>query len=307
MRCEDHNDVSQVWNPVKNAPRSSLTFVWLPVDFQSTGNHKSTVHMIHTYKLDGMHCGSCVGRVQEALQDVAGVKKVAVSLNPQEAVVSMNQPIDTAVLDRAVKKAGAYSLTDEVQRIDTMGTLPHTGHGTPKVDVLTTAAPATDNLAEPSVTTYKPLLLILAFIIGITALVEVRMGAFSGMRAMTTFMAGFFLIFSFFKLLDIKGFASSYRMYDVVAKAIPGYGYVYPFIELALGIAYLTGFNPVVTNWVTLVVMSLSLVGVVQSVLDKRTIRCACLGSVFNLPMTTVTIVEDSLMIGMAAVMLSML
>ena len=77
--------------------------------------------MIHTYKLEGMHCASCVGRVQEALQDVEGVKKVAVSLAPQEAVVSMNHPIDTAVLDRAVKKAGAYSLTDEVQVIDTMG------------------------------------------------------------------------------------------------------------------------------------------------------------------------------------------
>lgn len=258
--------------------------------------------MIHTYKLDGMHCASCVGRVQEALQEVEGVKKVAVSLQPQEAVVSMSQPIATAVLDKAVKKAGAYSLTDEVQFVDTMG--GHSaGQHTQKMDVMT--APAADDLSEPSVTTYKPLLIILAFIMGVTALVEVREGTFDWMRAMGTFMAGFFLIFSFFKLLDVRGFASSYRMYDIVAKAIPGYGFVYPFIELALGAAYLTGFNPAVTNWVTLVVMSISLIGVVQSVLDKRKIRCACLGSVFNLPMTTVTIVEDSLMIGMAAVMLA--
>ncbi|NID09455.1 heavy-metal-associated domain-containing protein [Fibrivirga algicola] len=263
--------------------------------------------MIHTYKLDGMHCGSCVGRVQEALQDVEGVKKVAVSLQPQEAVVSMSRHIDTAVLDRAVRKAGAYSLTDEVQLIDTMG--GHTAHQSQKIDVMTSPASqaATEELAEPSVTTYKPLLIILAFILGVTALVEVRVGTFDTMRAMSTFMAGFFLVFSFFKMLDIKGFASSYRMYDIVAKAIPGYGFVYPFIELALGAAYLTGFNPMVTNWVTLVVMSISLIGVVQSVLDKRKIRCACLGSVFNLPMTTVTIIEDSLMIGMAAVMLATL
>ena len=262
--------------------------------------------MIHTYKLDGMHCASCVGRVQEALQEVEGVKKVAVSLAPQEAVVSMSHHIDTAVLDRAVKKAGAYSLADEVQVIDTMGSHT-TGHHPQKIDVMTSSAPSADELAEPSVTTYKPLLIILAFILGVTALVEARMGTFSGMRAMSTFMAGFFLIFSFFKLLDIKGFASSYRMYDIVAKAVPGYGYVYPFIELALGAAYLTGFNPVLTNWVTLVVMSVSLIGVVQSVLDKRKIRCACLGSVFNLPMTTVTIVEDSLMIAMAAGMLAVM
>lgn len=255
--------------------------------------------MIHTYKLDGMHCGSCVGRVQEALQAVDGVKKAAVSLSPPEAVVSMDRHIDTAILDRAVQKAGAYSLTDEVQRIDTMG---HTHQ------VASVAAPAGEtDLAEPSATTYKPLLLILSFLIGVTALVEVRMGTFSAMRAMETFMAGFFLIFSFFKLLDVSGFASSYRMYDIVAKAIPSYGYAYPYIELALGIAYLTGFNPILTNGVTLAVMSVSLMGVVQSVRDKRKIRCACLGSVFNLPMTTVTIVEDSLMIGMAALMLVLL
>ncbi|MEZ0486183.1 heavy-metal-associated domain-containing protein [Fibrella aquatica] len=266
--------------------------------------------MIHTYKLDGMHCVSCVERVQEALQDVDGVKRAAVSLTPPEAVVSMKQHIDTAVLDRAVRKAGAYSLTDEVQIIDTMG---GSGQAASKLDVLTSSTTTDEaQLAVPSVTTYKPLLIILAFIVGITALVEVRMGAFSGagidwMRAMSTFMAGFFLIFSFFKLLDINGFASSYRMYDIVAKAIPGYGYVYPFIELALGAAYLTGFNPVLTNWVTFVVMSVSLIGVVKSVLDKRKIRCACLGSVFNLPMTTVTIIEDSLMIGMAALMLTMM
>ena len=267
--------------------------------------------MIHTYKLNGMHCGSCVGRVQEALQDVDGVKKVAVSLQPQEAVISMSQHIDTATLDRAVKKAGAYSLTDEVQVIDTMGGRGAT-HQPQKIDVITSPAgpivtDSGDDLAEPSATTYKPLLIILAFILGVTALVEVRMGTFDIMRAMGTFMAGFFLIFSFFKMLDISGFASSYRMYDVVAKAVPAYGFVYPFIELALGAAYLTGFNPVITNWTTLVVMSVSLIGVVQSVLNKRKIRCACLGSVFNLPMTTVTIVEDSLMIGMAALMLAMM
>ena len=261
--------------------------------------------MIHTYKLDGMHCGSCVGRVQEALEAVDGVKKVAVSLSPQEAVVSMATHVDTAVLDRAVRKAGAYSLTDEVTVIDTMG-----GHKQPKADVVTmaNATPiAADDLAEPSATTYKPLLIILAFILGVTALVELRMGGFNWMRAMSTFMAGFFLVFSFFKLLDISGFASSYRMYDIVAKAVPGYGFVYPFIELALGAAYLTNFNPLITNVVTVVVMGVSLVGVVQSVLNKRKIRCACLGSVFNLPMTTVTIVEDGLMIGMAAVMLAAL
>ena len=119
-----------------------------------------------------------------------------------------------------------------------------------------------------------------------------------------TFMAGFFLTFSFFKLLNLKGFVESYSMYDIVAKKWNNWGYVYAFTELALGIAFLTGFNLLITNTVTFVVMGVSIVGVLQSVLNKRKIKCACLGAVFNLPMSTITIIEDALMIIMSVVML---
>jgi hypothetical protein len=72
----------------------------------------------------------------------------------------------------------------------------------------------------------------------------------------------------------------------------------------ALGIAYVVQFNPLVTNWVTLILMSVSSIGVVQSLLNKRKIQCACLGAVFNLPMSKVTLIEDALMAGMALVMI---
>jgi hypothetical protein len=123
---------------------------------------------------------------------------------------------------------------------------------------------------------------------------------------MRIFMSGFFLSFSFFKLLDLRAFAESYAMYDIVARRWGGWGYVYSFIELGLGIAFAIGFSPLYTNLVTLVVMSVSIVGVLQSVLNKRKIKCACLGAVFNLPMSTVTIIEDALMIGMSGVGLIM-
>jgi len=89
-----------------------------------------------------------------------------------------------------------------------------------------------------------------------------------------------------------------------VAKQWEGWGYMYAFTELALGNAFLTGFDPVITNAVTFIVMSVSIIGVLQSVLIKRKIKCACLGDVFNLPMTTITVIEDGLMIGMSAIML---
>jgi hypothetical protein len=123
-------------------------------------------------------------------------------------------------------------------------------------------------------------------------------------RWMMNFMAGFFLVFSFFKLLNIKAFASSYAMYDLLAQRLPSYGFVYPFIELMLGLAYLLRWQPATTNTMTFVVMAFSSLGVIRAVLNKQKIRCACLGSVFNLPMSTITIIEDLTMAGMAAWML---
>ena len=54
---------------------------------------------------------------------------------------------------------------------------------------------------------------------------------------MRYFMAGFFIVFSFFKFLNLAGFAESYAMYDELAKRVKVYGLVYPFLELFLGVA----------------------------------------------------------------------
>jgi hypothetical protein len=153
-------------------------------------------------------------------------------------------------------------------------------------------------------TTYYPLILVLVFISGVVVIAEWRSGSFSWHQAMNNFMGGFFVVFSFFKLLNLQGFADAYQTYDVLARRIPAYGYVYPFIELILGAAYLAGAFPVATNIATVVVMVLGLVGVTKALLAKKQIRCACLGTVFNLPMSYVTFIEDGLMAAMALVML---
>ena len=93
-------------------------------------------------------------------------------------------------------------------------------------------------------------------------------------------------------------------MYDLLAKRWKPWGYLYPFVELCIGVAFLIGLELMVTNAVTLLVMGVSIMGVLQSVLNKRKIKCACLGDVFNLPMSTITIIEDALMIGMSVFML---
>ena len=156
--------------------------------------------------------------------------------------------------------------------------------------------------------TYSPLLLIVGYILGASLLVQWGHGGASGIsieETMRYFMAGFFLVFSFFKLLDIHAFADAYAGYDLLARRWHGWGLLYPFVELALGIAYLAHFNPLVTHWVTVAVMGFSAIGVIQAVTSKRSIQCACLGAVFKLPMSTVTIVEDLGMVAMAVWMIA--
>jgi copper chaperone CopZ len=239
--------------------------------------------MTHTYNVSGMTCSGCQAKVQQLLSKVAGVKNIAIDLPKGQATVDMDKHVAISLLKDALKEYPKYQLAEAVQ-----------------------IAPikVAEEETKSWVATYKPILLIFGYITGATLLVEFDNGRFDWMNWMNHFMAGFFLVFSFFKLLNIKGFAESYAMYDVVARRWNNWGYVYAFTELALGVAYLTGFKPLLTNVVTLIVMAVSITGVLQSVLNKRKIKCACLGDVFNLPMSTVTIIEDSLMIVMSAVML---
>jgi hypothetical protein len=151
---------------------------------------------------------------------------------------------------------------------------------------------------------YKPLILIFIFITGVSLIAAFQEGRLLPMLWMNYFMGGFFITFSFFKFLDLKGFAEAYATYDVLAKRLYRYGYLYPFLELLLGIAYLTLFNPLFTNITTIAIMGFSSIGVIQSIRDKKQIKCACLGTIFNLPMTFITLFEDLLMVAMAAVML---
>lgn len=167
--------------------------------------------------------------------------------------------------------------------------------------------PFTDDNGEEKrswAATYQPILLIFGYITAISLIAALSGEHFRVTLAMRVFMAGFFLIFSFFKMLDLNGFADSYAMYDIVAKKFRAWGYLYAFVELALGLAYAANFQPIITSYITLLVMTVSIVGVLQSVLNKRKIKCACLGAVFNLPMSTVTIIEDALMIAMSVAML---
>ncbi len=79
--------------------------------------------------------------------------------------------------------------------------------------------------------TYKPILLIGAYITGIAHIIRNIKGAFDFEIRMQDFMAAFFLVFSFFKMLDLKGFAESYSNYDIIAKPWLGWVIYMPLLN----------------------------------------------------------------------------
>ncbi len=229
-----------------------------------------------------LNCSACIAAVKPYLDGESSITRWSVDTATPDKVLTVEGPGPLQETARKAVESAGFKVLGDV--------LPQN--------------PETLPGREPAPRSYYPLVLLLAFLVGLVGLVEITAGVFAWERAMRNFMGGFFLAFSFFKLLDIRGFAESYRMYDVVGRRFPAYGYIYPFIELFLGVAYVIDFQPLVTNLATLAVMLISVVGVTQSLLAKRKIRCACLGTVFNLPMSTVTFLEDALMAAMAALML---
>jgi cation transport ATPase len=233
--------------------------------------------------ISGMHCQSCVARVTKALTPFA--HKVEVTLDPPRAILrNIDSDATLDVLNIAAAGAGKYTL---------------------ELDNNLAVRPIESGDQQSSwFATYKPLLLIVGFLLLVTLLIHARMPGRGWHEWMNDFMAGFFLVFSFFKLLNLSAFANAYRGYDLIAAKSAAYAYAYPFIELALGIAYLIRWNPVVTNWITLVVMIVSAAGVLNALRKRQLIECACLGTVFKLPMSKVTLIEDLSMAAMAAAML---
>ncbi len=240
--------------------------------------------MIYEYKILNMKCSSCVDSIRGELLKLPEISEAIIQLADPQAILTMRKQVPLPRLQTALNKAGDYTLMQEEENNP-----PLTNS---KVSIKTWF------------TTYKPILIIGAYLVTISLTIELSQAKFSLEHWMSHFMSGFFLVFSFFKFLDLKGFAASYFTYDVIAKHWYNWSYVYAFIELALGIGYILKPYLLVLNSITLVVTSLSLWGVLQSVFKKREIQCACLGTIFNLPLSTLTIVEGVLMIFMSGLML---
>lgn len=244
-------------------------------------------------------CQNCVAKVRPLLDQEQSV--VAWSVDTQNVdkplTVESNGQIDSQRIVDIVAKAGfrATAISSPPS-----GAAPSAEKIDSATQVDQMPAIASDQPSRFQLSTYRPLLLVVGYVLGLTVLLEYQQGTFELHRAMRWFMGFFFLGFAFFKLLDVSKFADAFASYDIVARRSRIYALSYPWIEFALGLAFILDFQPFLANVVTAIIMAVGLVGVIAAVRKKQAIQCACLGTAFNLPMSAVTIIENSAMIAMA-------
>ena len=239
--------------------------------------------MTHTYKISGMTCNNCKASVEEKLASVAGVQNVSVNLEKAEAVITMHHHISTETFQKALPQK--YSISEKTEK-----------------NIFASSTMAMEVEEKSKLQQLKPLFLIFLYITVASVLLNYKNWNTSAF--MLDFMGLFYIVFSFFKMLDLKGFPESFKMYDPLAKVFPPYATIYPFIETALGLLFLMRFQIEIALIATIIILGITTIGVTQTLLSKKKIKCACLGTALNLPMTEATFIENTMMLLMAIGML---
>ena len=228
--------------------------------------------------IDGMTCQNCRKGVKEKISNIPGVDEVEVSLETGRAQIESDKPLSLKEVETIL--GPKYSVSEG---------------GESKFQ--------NSEIADSKVRELFPLFLIFGYIIAATIYLYFLKGG--GLNEiLSNFMGLFFITFSFFKFLDYQGFPASFARYDPIAKKSLLYAKIYPFIELVLGIAFLLSWGLPIILIFTLILLSFTTYGVIKSLMRKAEIKCACLGTALNLPMTEATLIENGIMISMSCIML---
>ena len=237
------------------------------------------------FHIKGMTCEGCVKDVTEKLSKLDSIKSVDVSLENKSAIIQSEKKPDINELKKVLpSKYTIKKKDDNAERNIFDSNTDSSNEEKTKLEQL------------------KPLFLIIGYISIASILIHYK--SFSIKEMMLTFMGLFYIVFSFFKFLDLKGFANSFAMYDPLAEKVSVYRWIYPFIETALGILFLYRYQLKFALISTLIILGITTIGVTRVLINKSKIQCACLGTALKLPMTEATFVENAIMIIMAITML---
>lgn len=121
---------------------------------------------------------------------------------------------------------------------------------------------------------------------------------------LSSFMAVFLVVFGSFKLYGLETFAMGYRNYDIIAQKFKVWGWIYPLIQIGLGLTYLLFVTFPFLNFVMILIAAVSSVGVYKELERKSNFQCVCLGNFVKLPISRISLVEDLTMLITALIML---
>ena len=235
--------------------------------------------MNQKFLISGMTCLKCKASIENALQSFEAITKLKVDFKKQELFIISNEGLALSTVQKLIPKKYTILEKDFNEK-----SIDKEFEGKSKIQQL------------------KPLLLIIFYITSASLLLNFKNWNLN--EFMLDFMGLFFIVFSFFKMLDLNGFLQSFKMYDTLAKRVSCDGRIYPFIETLLGLMFLMRYEINIALITTLVLLVITTIGVSKVLLQKQSIQCACLGTVLKLPMTEATLIENSIMIVMAIVMI---
>ena len=159
---------------------------------------------------------------------------------------------------------------------------------------------------DPKAVTYRPVITVFA----VTALLALAVSyALSGnpftVRAAEWFISFSMVVLAILKLQNVETFSTMFLNYDLLAKRWVRYGYIYPFAEAGAGLLMTAG----ALNWISIPVAlfigTIGAVSVFKAVyIDKRDLKCACVGGDSIVPLGFVSLTENLMMAAMAVWML---
>lgn len=157
-------------------------------------------------------------------------------------------------------------------------------------------------VADPAATSYRPVVALF----GITALMalaashEVTGSAFT-LRAAEWFIAFSMTVLALLKLQNVESFATMFLNYDLLARRWVPYSYIYPFAEALAGVLMIAGVLAWLSVPIALFIGTVGAASVVKAVyIDRRELKCACVGGASNVPLGFVSLTENLMMIAMA-------
>ena len=162
------------------------------------------------------------------------------------------------------------------------------------------------HVADPKATSYRPVAALFAMtaLMALAASQAVYATPFTG-RAVEWFVAFSMAVLALLKLQNVESFATMFLNYDLLAKRWVPYSYIYPFAEALAGVLMIAGVAKWLSVPIALFIGGIGAVSVIKAVyIDRRELKCACVGGSSNVPLGFLSLTENLMMIGMAVWMM---